>query len=145
MLALSFLMTAPSLISCCQMCAVKAWGCVFVFPCTCTAQFQPCHFYKAWCNPSQEQCKTKARCLRSTEASLPCCGTYVQGEKRSLVVPLHLKLVWVLPKCSLNKQDRKDYVLYAWKMHNLPFFFSTFICFNFPCFCMFHGMNARII
>lgn len=85
MLAFSFLMTALGLISCCQTCTVKARGCVFVFPCTCTAQFQRCHFYKAWCNPSQEQCKTKARCLWSDEASLPCCGTYVQGERRKKI------------------------------------------------------------
>lgn len=129
MLAVSFLMTAPSLISCCQTCAVKARGCVFVFPRTCTAQFQWCHFYKAWCNPSQEQCKTKARCLWSTEASLPCCGTYVQRGKRKkirfLVVPL--KLIWVFPKRSKNKHDSKDFgkcIIYF-------FFFSYLQMFSF--------------
>lgn len=73
-------LTALSLIRCCQTCAVKAWGCVSVFSCSCTTQFQWCRFYKPWCDSSQEQCKTKPRCLWSSEASFPCCGTYVQGE-----------------------------------------------------------------
>jgi len=46
-----------------------------------------------------------------------------KGEKRSLVVPLHLKLIWVFPEWSLNKQDNKGYFVYAWKMHDLAFFF----------------------
>lgn len=62
-----------------------------------------------------------------------------KGEKRSLVIPCHLKLIWVFPKCSLNKQDKKDYVLYAQKMNTVYGFFSLSYVFLFHVFACIMG------
>lgn len=51
-----------------------------------------------------------------------------KGEKRSLVVLLHLKLIWVFLKCSLNKQDRAA-MLYTQKTRIFFFYNITFIFF----------------
>lgn len=122
-LAFTFLMTALSLIRCCQTCAVKAWGCVSVFSCSWTTQFQQCHFYKAGCDSSQEQCKTKTKVLME-HWSIPPLLWDICARRISPVVPLHLQPIWVFPKCSLNKKGRKNSVWYVWKLHKLPFFFS---------------------
>lgn len=54
-----------------------------------------------------------------------------KGEKRSLVVLLHLNLIWVFLKCSLDKHNRRGYVLYARKKHNsLIFFFLSIFLFH---------------
>lgn len=50
-----------------------------------------------------------------------------KGEKRSLVVLLHLKLIWVFLKCSLNKQDRAA-MLYTQKTR-IFFFIILLSCF----------------
>lgn len=51
-----------------------------------------------------------------------------KGEKRSLVVLLHLKLICFFLKCSLNKQDRASYVIHP---ENTLFFFIILLSYFF--------------